>query len=144
MLLYSTPSARAASPLSAIPSHLYSPADTSTVSSPPGRPAYGGGEGGCMATCIMLSSFHTHPLRGPRRMSRPRHHLYEGRMGRRGQSPLSHTNAGTRDNTWQQAYRPAIIVVARSLLSPMSMYGRRFLLWGKGIKGQSHGIKKNI
>jgi len=95
-----------------------------------------------MATCIMLSSFHTHPLRGPRRMSRPRHHLYEGRMGRRVQSPLSHTNAGTRDNTWQQAYRPAIIVVARSLLSPMSMYGRRFLLWGKGIKGQSHGIKK--
>ena len=41
--------------------------------------------------------------------------------------------AGTRDNTRQQAYMPATIVVARGLLSPVPVFLAAFYChWGKG------------
>jgi len=44
--------------------------------------------------------------------------------------------AGTRDNTWQRAYMPATIFIARGLLSPMPVFWAAFLLlWGNGVNG---------
>ena len=71
-------------------------------------------------------------LNGPRSMSRPGRHLYEGRMGTRGPIHL-HTQTsytGTRDNTLRRAYMPATIVVARGLLSPMPLFLAAFYCCG--------------
>jgi len=88
------------------------------LSPTPGWPVYGG------------------VLRGPHRMSQPGCHLYEGGLGTRGPSPLTHTNFIRK--YWGQY--PAAVVHARynrrclqSSKPFASVFGGILLLWGKGL-----------
>ena len=63
-----------------------------------------------------------------------------------GAPPHLHTQtsyAGTRDNTRWRVYVPATIVIARGLLSPMPVYGRRFSAMRKRVKSRSFGMKQH-
>ena len=54
-----------------------------------------------------------------------------------GAPPHLHTQtsyAGTRDNARRRAYMPATMVIARGLLSPVPVCGRRFSALGERVK----------
>ena len=74
-------------------------------------------------------------------MCRPGRHLYEGRMGTRGPSPLAHTTsyADTRAFMRRRA-RVALYnrLFAQSIVTPRCGVGGEIPPWGKGLKEQPH------
>ena len=75
-------------------------------------------------------------LRGSHHTYWPGRHLYEGGLGTRGPSRLTHTQtsyAGTRAFMGHWARLPSTILVARGLLSPMPWFSAAFFC--RGSKG---------
>jgi len=76
-------------------------------------------------------------LRGPRRMSRPGRHHYEGGLGTRGPSPLTHTTSYTGTGAFmRRRVRIALYnrLFARSIFTRRRGVGYKIPPWGKGLK----------
>ena len=98
------------------------------------RPTRGWG-GGCRGTCITLSSFHTHPLRFQfPNMYRHGRYLYEGGMGTRGPSTLTHTTSYTGTVLGRLCGGGQGLPSTIVFLLGLSLRVGGFLLpWGKGL-----------
>ena len=119
--------------------------------SPPLRPVFGPRDdvtGHVIArTEFSLSYLSPHPqiclcmggrgLRGPRPLLRPGHHLFEGGLGTRGSSPLTHTTSyafctprhggGVRIALYNRLFARSIITRCRGM-------GYKIPPWGKGLR----------
>ena len=114
--------------------HTASPRNSSTVPPPPSRPMYGG-EGSLPPIHRPIGGWRRGCI-GPRHTYRPGQSLYEGRMGTRGPSPLTHTTSylGTRAFMWWRV-RIALynLLFARSIVTRRRGVGGKILPWGKGL-----------